>query len=67
MDPVSKSVGRGFAEGLLGRIEVLPPRSLLRFVEPDGESMTFAVMLWWIIRARSFFVYDIFLLRLIAP
>lgn len=66
LDPASHTVGRFFAEGLLGRIEVLPPRPLRRFIRPDGELMSFALMLWWITRARAFVVYDIFLLPLIA-
>lgn len=62
----SPSVGRRFAEGLLGRFEVRLPRLLRRFIEPDGELMTFSMMLWWVTRARAFVVYDVFLLPLIA-
>ncbi|MBT2508659.1 aminotransferase class III-fold pyridoxal phosphate-dependent enzyme [Streptomyces sp. ISL-98] len=62
----SPSVGRRFAEGLLGRFEVRLPPLLLRFMQPEGELMTFSMMLWWITRARAFVVYDIFLLPLTA-
>ncbi|KMS71530.1 hypothetical protein ACM01_26785 [Streptomyces viridochromogenes] len=59
-------VGRRFAEGLLGRFEPRVPGPLRRFLEPEGEWMTFALILWWITRARAFVVYDVFLLPLVA-
>ncbi|MFE9776129.1 aminotransferase class III-fold pyridoxal phosphate-dependent enzyme [Streptomyces sp. NPDC005931] len=62
----SPSVGRRFAEGLLGRFEVRLPRLLRHIIDPEGELMTFSMMLWWITRARVFIVYDVFLLPLIA-
>ncbi|MFD0268803.1 aminotransferase class III-fold pyridoxal phosphate-dependent enzyme [Streptomyces sp. NPDC127106] len=59
-------VGRRFAEGLLGRLEPRVPGPLARFVDPQGEAMTYALILWWITRARAFVVYDVFLLPLTA-
>ncbi|MFE2293871.1 aminotransferase class III-fold pyridoxal phosphate-dependent enzyme [Streptomyces sp. NPDC059452] len=59
-------VGRRFAEGLLGRLEPRVPGVLGRFVDPEGERMTYALILWWITRARAFVVYDVFLLPLTA-
>lgn len=62
LDPQSRSVGRRFAEGQLGRVEILPPRSLRRFLPVDGERLNRAAMAWWITQARAFVVYDVFLL-----
>ncbi|MEV0415180.1 aminotransferase class III-fold pyridoxal phosphate-dependent enzyme [Streptomyces sp. NPDC050448] len=59
-------VGRRFAEGLLGRLEPRVPGVLGRFLAPEGEWMTYALILWWITRARAFVVYDVFLLPLTA-
>ncbi|MFE0601931.1 aminotransferase class III-fold pyridoxal phosphate-dependent enzyme [Streptomyces sp. NPDC058892] len=59
-------VGRRFAEGMLGRFEPRVPGVLGRFVDPEGEWMTYALILWWINRARAFVVYDVFLLPLTA-
>ncbi|MFF1556205.1 aminotransferase class III-fold pyridoxal phosphate-dependent enzyme [Streptomyces sp. NPDC058279] len=59
-------VGRRFAEGLLGRLEPRVPGPLGRFVDPEGEWMTYALIVWWITRARAFVVYDVFLLPLTA-
>ncbi|MET3988071.1 aminotransferase class III-fold pyridoxal phosphate-dependent enzyme [Streptomyces sp. PvR034] len=59
-------VGRRFSEGLLGRFEPRVPGPLGRFVDPQGELMTYALILWWITRARAFVVYDVFLLPLNA-
>ncbi|MFI8365487.1 aminotransferase class III-fold pyridoxal phosphate-dependent enzyme [Streptomyces sp. NPDC085612] len=59
-------IGRRFAEGLLGRLEPRVPGSLGRFLDPEGEPMTHALILWWITRARAFVVYDVFLLPLTA-
>ncbi|MBY8875065.1 aminotransferase class III-fold pyridoxal phosphate-dependent enzyme [Micromonospora sp. PLK6-60] len=59
-------VGRRFAEGLLGRFEPRVPRPLRRLVDPEGEWLTFALISWWIRRARAFVVYDVFLLPLVA-
>jgi adenosylmethionine-8-amino-7-oxononanoate aminotransferase len=52
-----RSVGRRFAEGLLGQIEVLMPRALRRLLDQEQ-----AAMLWWITQARVFIIYDVFLL-----
>lgn len=60
------AVGRRFAEGLLGRFEPRVPRLLRPLVDPEGEPMTYALILWWIRRARAFVVYDVFLLPLVA-
>ncbi|WP_327363912.1 aminotransferase class III-fold pyridoxal phosphate-dependent enzyme [Streptomyces sp. NBC_01296] len=59
-------VGRRFAEGLLGRLQPRVPGVLGRYLAPEGERMTYALILWWIIRARAFVVYDVFLLPLTA-
>lgn len=59
-------IGRRFAEGMLGRLEPRVPGALGRFVDPEGEWMTYALILWWITRARAFVVYDVFLLPLTA-
>jgi adenosylmethionine-8-amino-7-oxononanoate aminotransferase len=62
LDPRSRSIGRRFAEGLLGRIEILPPRLLRRWMPVDGDVLNRAAMAWWITQARAFVVYDVFLL-----
>ncbi|MFD3325576.1 aminotransferase class III-fold pyridoxal phosphate-dependent enzyme [Streptomyces sp. NPDC058701] len=67
MDEVPRGViGRRFAEGMLGRFEPRVPGVLGRLVDPGGEWMTYALILWWINRARAFVVYDVFLLPLTA-
>ncbi|KOX03183.1 aminotransferase class III-fold pyridoxal phosphate-dependent enzyme [Micromonospora sp. DT68] len=62
----SRSIGRRFVVGLMGRLEVLPPRLMRRFVRQDGDALTTMTMLWWILHARVFVVYDLFLLPTIA-
>ncbi|MCI4066896.1 aminotransferase class III-fold pyridoxal phosphate-dependent enzyme [Micromonospora sp. R77] len=62
----SGSVGRRFVTGLMGRFEVLPPRLLRRFLRSDGDALTTVTMMWWILHARVFVVYDLFLLPLTA-
>ncbi len=62
----SSSVARRFASGLMGRLEVRPPRLLGRLLRQNGDALTTLTMLWWILHARAFVVYDLFLVPLIA-
>lgn len=62
----SRTVGRRFAEGLLGRLEIRTPRLLRRLLKAEGDALGRMMLLWWITRARVFIVYDVFLLPLTA-
>jgi acetylornithine/succinyldiaminopimelate/putrescine aminotransferase len=68
--PRSSSLGRRFAEGLLVRLEVLPPKLLSKLPRrlADRATALFAhsVIVWWVARARAFILYDCFGIPLIA-
>jgi acetylornithine/succinyldiaminopimelate/putrescine aminotransferase len=66
LNPDSATVGKRFAEGLLGRLEVRPPPLTRRLLKAQGDSLGHLLILWWIVRARVFIVYDVFLLPLTA-